>query len=183
MTLLRIRNRLAGQSRLNWSADVAMHEREGVTLNRTHGRVVESVLSPGYIPDSAEKLSGFIPPQSGQLDALRVLRLSSNRLQGEIPAEIGGLKALESLVVRSNRLTGGIPIEIGNLQDLRTLDLSSHRLEGPIPVELGDLDKLKYLHLHPGAPVAGAAQSKLTGCIPKSLSDVELRVGDLRIYD
>ena len=62
---------------------------------------------------SLSQLSGYIPPEIGELTALTVLNLNSNQLTGFIPPEIGQLKALTRLILSGNELLGSIPSEIG----------------------------------------------------------------------
>ena len=142
---------LAGTASLNWSADTAMANWEGVAVGS--GRVVALGL------DNRE-LSGEIPSELGGLTKLRDLHLDSNRLSGEVPSELGGLANLQSLYLDSNRLSGEIPSELGGLTNLQRLHLDSNRLSGEIPSELGGLTNLQYLWLY---------SNRLSGGIPSEL--------------
>ena len=134
--------------------------------------LVENNLS-GPIPDEIlqlealeslylwdNQLTGNIPPEIGQLTALGALELGSNKLTGTIPPELGNLRSLQSLSLADNELTGEIPAEIGNLTALDGLDLQSNNLSGTIPPELGNLKQLEFLLL---------ASNELTGMIPEPL--------------
>ena len=89
----------------------------GVTCDSVTGSVTELNLASNlslYWND----LTGTIPTEIGNLQALEGLDLASNDLTGTIPTEIGNLQALEALWLSENDLTGAIPTEIGNLQAL-----------------------------------------------------------------
>ena len=64
-------------------------------------------------------------------------RLVGNGLRGPLPPELGNLAALRHLALSSNELSGWIPAELGNLASLRDLHLDDNYLYGPIPPELG----------------------------------------------
>eukprot|EP00904_Undaria_pinnatifida_P011797 jgi/Undpi1/7748/HiC_scaffold_23.g10221.m1 len=79
-----------------WKSSLPMGEWHGVTTN-AEGRVI-------------------------------ALDLHENDLSGEIPSELGDLDALQSLCLDRNRLEGGIPKEFGKLKALKTLELSNNPL-------------------------------------------------------
>ena len=113
---------------LNWSADRAISDWDGVTTanNRVSGLDIEN-----------NRLNGTIPAALGNLDNLAILNLADNRLTGKIPIELGNLDNIRELWLVDNRLTGEIPIELSNLDNFRDLRLSGNQLTGQIPVELG----------------------------------------------
>ena len=117
--LLRLRDPLAGDAILNWSAAAPMADWEGVVIGG----------------------------DSPRISSLNLPRLSRGRLSGVIPPELGSLTNLERLTLHSNDLTGGIPPELGNLANLKELNLSFNRLGGGIPFELGSLQNLQKLTL------------------------------------
>ncbi len=179
-TLLGIRDALAGDGRLNWSAQIPVHEWEGVSIDTsTHPlRVTGLRLGrkglTGVIPAElgrftdlrwlslyGNKLTGVIPVELGRLSNLKRLWLSDNQLTGEIPAELGSLSNLEGLSLDRNKLTGEIPAELGSLSNLWSLRLHGNKLTGIIPAELGSLSNLKELWL---------SGNQLTGVIPAELS-------------
>uniref|UniRef100_A0ACD5Z8D2 Uncharacterized protein n=1 Tax=Avena sativa TaxID=4498 RepID=A0ACD5Z8D2_AVESA len=73
--------------------------------------------------------------------------LSSNSLSGEIPSELLNLEAIRFLNLSRNNLSGPIPRNIGNLTDVESLDLSWNKLSGPIPSSISQLMFLNYLNL------------------------------------
>lgn len=79
------------------------------------------------------KLTGTIPLEVGQLQALLVLNLSFNRLLGEIPQSTCNLTRLQELDLSSNHLIGTIPPAMKSLHFLSLLNISNNDLEGPIP--------------------------------------------------
>ena len=167
----------------NWRTDAPLGEWYGVEVDN-QGKVVElgfvANRLTGRIPrelgDLANLrslylyrggLTGSIPPELGNLANLESLSLGENDLTGPIPPELGNLANLESLSLHENDLTGPIPPELGGLADLRRLSLSANRLTGPIPSELGDLTNLRYLYV---------GRNDLTGPIPPELGSIkELR--------
>ena len=155
-TLLGLKDTLAGSGLLNWSADVAIEDWNGIAVSGSPRRVTHLSLDQSG-------LNGTIPPALGSISALKVLSLSGNDLSGTIPAELGNLSNLTELTVGANRLTGEIPAELGNLANLRTLSLDDNHLSGQIPVELADLSNLEELNL---------SGNSLRGCIPPTLQDI-----------
>ena len=138
-----------------WLTDEPLGDWYGVRTD-SNGRVVELNLS-------RNNLSGAIPPEIGDLNQLRILRLGSNRLNGPIPPRLGDLSNLSTLEISYNRLTGPIPSELGNLSNLSRLGIFFNQLTGPIPPELGDLSGLTHLEL---------LGNRLTGPIPSELGNL-----------
>ena len=181
--LLTVKDTLAGDGSLDWSADTRIHDWQGVMVESVQNRdaYVERVQPynlglTGSIPPeigglrdlrelslSSNDLTGSIPPELGQMVNLEGLRLAYNELTGEIPSELGKLTGLESLLLNSNRLTGEMPPELGRLVNLEALWLSRNRLTGEIPPELGELASLVQLLLH---------TNRLTGPIPWQLTEL-----------
>ena len=114
--LLAARDTLKGDGILNWSAEVAIGEWFGVTVEGSPKRVTKLEIG-------RSTLNGQVAPELGRLSNLRVLSLSDNRLSGEIPSELGELTGLEELSLSENRLTGAIPSSLGNLTALERLSL------------------------------------------------------------
>ncbi|KAG0457998.1 hypothetical protein HPP92_023155 [Vanilla planifolia] len=112
---------------------------------------------------------GSIPPELGNLAALRVLDLHGNRLNSLIPPSFSGLIHLQLLDLSSNQLSGAIPVLkssslsvldlnrnllheqlppfLSNCKSLIKIDLSRNRLFGPIPNSLSSLKSLILLDL------------------------------------
>jgi hypothetical protein len=82
---------------------------------------------------SSNSLSGEIPAQLVNHQALRFLNLSRNNLSGRIPKNVGNLKDVESLDLSWNELLGHIPPSISDLSCLSLLNLSNNLLSGEIP--------------------------------------------------
>lgn len=141
-TLLTIRNALAGDSFLNWSADVPIEEWEGVSVAGEPLRVVELAFTGGddggVRLEDKHKLKGVIPPELGNLSELRVLDLGIKKLTGSIPPELGNLSKLETLNLQHNLLSGSIPPELGNLSDLRLLVIQGNDFNGCVPKALSE---------------------------------------------
>ena len=141
---------------------------EGITVADGH---VTEIRMAGK--DGEPALTGFIPPELGQLTELTVLDLSHNEFTGPIPASLGGLENLGELSLHGNLLTGAIPPELGELSNLSTLRLDYNRLSGDIPPELGELVNLFYLDL---------SNNALSGPIPGELGQLA-GVTDVRLHD
>ena len=155
--LLAARDTLAGTASLNWSADTAMSEWQGVFLDHRPPNRVYLLQLTGL------RLTGSIPPSLSEMDALQRLDLDVNALTGGIPAQLGNMPKLEHLFLNDNQLTGGIPPELGKLSRLQSLYLYSNRLTGEIPSELAELSALTYLLLD---------RNQLTGTIPTWLGSM-----------
>ena len=97
--LLAARDTLAGDTTLNWSADLAIGAWDGVTVGGTPLRVRGLNLQE-------IQLTGTIPSELGNLSNLTSLYLSYNQLTGGIPASLGNLNDLSALNLTSNPLTG-----------------------------------------------------------------------------
>ena len=69
-----------------------------------------------------------VPPEIGNLIALRELTLEANKIKS-IPPAISNLKKLEKLDLSQNRLTR-LPSEIGYLENLKSLNLGNEFDEG-----------------------------------------------------
>ncbi len=149
--LLGLRDRLAGDRGLNWSADIPITQWDGIAVGDFGVKTLE-------LGDS--ELTGVIPPELGRLSQLEWLSLYDNELTGSIPAALGRLSQLEWLDLSGNELTGSIPVELSQLTALRGLYLYGNELTGSIPVELSQLTALRGLRLD---------NNELTGVIPPEL--------------
>ena len=173
--LLSVKDTLRGSDRLNWSADRAISEWEGITVRGTPARVTRLWLDRNTSPQLHGRritLTGTIPPELGELSKLEWLTLARHELTGVIPVELANLSELTDLRLFGNDLTGGIPPELGNLSNLTRLDLNGNPLGGSIPVELGKLTNLRSLRL---------LNNQLTGSIPASLGALS-NLSQLNLY-
>ena len=152
-TLLAVRDTLAGNGTLNWSASAPITSWNGVEVGGTPQRVTVLYLV-------RQRLTGIIPPELGSLTGLDQLTLIENQLTGPIPSELGNLSNLRGLYLFSNRLAGSIPTELGRLTNLQGLGIYDNRLTGSIPSQLTDVTNLEALHVE---------TNQLTGPIPPEL--------------
>lgn len=121
----------------NWnSSDSTPCLWTGITCRASPGQVISLNL-----PN--RKLFGSIPPQLGNLSALRHLNLRNNNFTGELPPELFHIKGLQSLVLSGNSFSGSVPSGISNLGSMKSLSLSHNRFSGSIPDELGNLSSLQ----------------------------------------
>jgi hypothetical protein len=86
-----------------------------------------------YLYLFANQLSGPLPPEIGNLTALKALALSYNKLSGNLPDEIGNLVNLTSFVIPENRFNGVIPQSIGNLINLTNFNIANNLFSGQLP--------------------------------------------------
>lgn len=122
----------------------------GVTCDPNSKRVTHLNLAN-------HRLIGYISPEIGKINQLKLLALFGNSLYGTLPPEIGNCTALQILYLQGNYLSGTIPLELGNLLELEDLDISSNTLSGTIPSSLAKLYKLKSFNV---------SMNFLTGSIP-----------------
>ena len=118
-TLLALRDTLAGDAALNWSAGAAITSWTGVTVGGTPQRVTALRLAN-------RGLSGQLSGLLGDLTALVELRLDDNMLTGPIPVNLGQLSALTHVYLANNALTGCVP---ASLQSVSNNDVGSLGLE------------------------------------------------------
>uniref|UniRef100_A0ACD6AGT8 Uncharacterized protein n=1 Tax=Avena sativa TaxID=4498 RepID=A0ACD6AGT8_AVESA len=132
--------------------------------NNLQGELPSSI---GTLPKSLEvlllranKISGPIPYEIGNLRNITVLYMDQNLLSGNLPSSLGNLTKLFVLSLPQNKLSGEIPPSIGNLSQLSELYLQKNYLSGPIPVALQQCNKLHTLNL---------SCNSLDGRIPEEL--------------
>ena len=154
--LLSSRDKLAGDAELNWSADIAITDWDGVSLGGASTRVIAVYLD-------SYGLTGKIPAELGSLTNLQYLELGLNQFAlglnqfaDEILAELESLTNLQYSGLDHNKLTGEIPPELGKLTNLQYLGLGLNELTGEIPPEIWELTSLEYIDLY---------DNKLTGSI------------------
>ena len=167
-TLLGMRDKLAGFGEpLPWRSDTPIGRWEGVGVSGKPLRVRRLYISDHQVQGG---LYGQVPPEIGNLGALRELTIEWTHIHGRIPREIGKLTNLESLELIYTLVGGSIPAEIGNLVNLESLVLQNNPLSGGIPPEIGNLRKLRVLDLRVRDPrIQG---SRLTGPIPVELGNL-----------
>ncbi|KAL5989816.1 hypothetical protein ACLOJK_010710 [Asimina triloba] len=137
----------------------------------------------------ANRLSGPIPKEIGNITTLQKLSLSSNNLTGELPVEMSKLTNLVDLILRNCLINGNIPEDFEDMNDLKILDLGFNDLTGNIPSSLEKLENLekKILETYnrilfsilPYFTGRDLSFNNLTGNIPSSLEKLE----DLDFFD
>jgi len=138
-----------------WLSGEPISQWEGVATN-DDGRVIALDLH-------FNNLSGFLPPEIGDLTELRKFHMGYNSVSGPIPPEFGNLTALTQAYLYSNALTGEIPAELGGLSQLAELWLYDNELKGPLPPEVGDMTGLTRLILTKNTGLSGPLPGSLTG--------------------
>jgi hypothetical protein len=120
----------------------------------------EAWVVPGNAGDNPCGWAG-IGCQNGRVTEIN---LNQNDLTGTLPPEIGNLTALkllslagdESVMYSHPPLTGTIPRELGNLVELETLNLVDNVFDGTNADVIFNLTKLKSLSFSPFWPVPSA---------------------------
>ncbi|VAI77708.1 unnamed protein product [Triticum turgidum subsp. durum] len=132
--------------------------------NNLQGELPKSI---GDLPKSLEsliltanKISGTIPHEIGNLSSLKLLYIEHNLLTGTLPYSLGNLSYMFVLRLSGNKLSGQIPLSIRKLGQLSELYLQQNNLSGPIPVALAQCNKLHTLNL---------SCNSFDGTIPKEL--------------
>ena len=167
-TLLGMRDKFAGFGEtLPWRSDTPIGRWDGVTVDGNPLRVRGLYISEFLVQGG---LYGQIPPEIGNLEGLRELKIEWSHINGRIPREIGRLENLESLEVIYTLVGGRIPAEIGNLVSLESLVLQNNLLSGHIPLEIGNLRNLRVLDL--GVIDPRIQRGRLMGPIPPELGNM-----------
>ena len=191
--LLAVKETLAGEAELDWSAALPIDEWEGVSVGGDPPRVVALDLK-------ARGLTGSIPPELGRLDGLQSLDLSANQLTGSIPPVLGKtsenilnnrmfclppprissvlfddcarLLAMRDALVGNGELNWNVTVPINEWQGVTVggpedrvlaLELPRMELSGRVPAALGRLAGLRSLVLD---------GNRLTGAIPPELGEL-----------
>ena len=153
-TLLAVRDTLAGNGTLNWTASLPITNWDGVEVSGTPQRITLVYLG-------IRGLSGTIPAALGSLTGLTQLSIFDTQITGPVPPELGSLTNLTHLSLFRNGLTGSIPAELARLTNLRGLSLYDNQTDRADTVlSLGDLASLQALHVE---------TNQLTGPIPSEL--------------
>ncbi|KAL6333677.1 hypothetical protein AAG906_028863 [Vitis piasezkii] len=95
----------------------------------------------------ANKFSGILPPELGDLINLKTLMLSSNQFFGNLPTTLAGLRNITDFRINDNNFSGPIPDFIQNWKQLTRIEMQASGLEGPIPSSISLLDKLTELRI------------------------------------
>lgn len=140
-------------------------------LSELEELILENTASAGYF----RVIEGFLPSPIGNLENLKVLRISGHEIKGSIPLEYANLRSLEILDLNNNLLDSRIPEGLGNLERIQEIDLSTNAFNGFIPRSFGSLSSLQKLDL---------GSNDLVGPIPTEMGQLtELRILDLQKND
>lgn len=118
-------------------------------------------------------LSGPIPNYLGNLFFVRSLSMLINSFKGSMSEALGRLKTLIFLGFGLNRLLGKITKSFYNLSTLLVPTLPYNQLHGNWPTNLGfTLSNMQVLNI---------GHNMFTRPLPKSLSNVEISLGKLKL--
>ncbi|KAF8409130.1 hypothetical protein HHK36_005203 [Tetracentron sinense] len=126
-----------------------------------------------YLYVTANRLSGPIPKELGNVTTLKRLILEANWFSGALPSELGYLINIENITLNSNNFTGELPMSLANLTKLTELRISSNSFMGKIPDFIENWRQLDKLEIQ---------ASGLEGPIPTSISSLD-KLSELRISD
>ncbi|CAL5411483.1 unnamed protein product [Camellia sinensis] len=129
-----------------------------VLANRLSGEIPKelgNVSSLTFLNLEANKFSGSVPPELGKLNNLNTLMLSSNQLSGKLPTSFAELQNLTDFRINDNNFSGAIPDFIQNWKQLQRLEMHGSGLEGPIPQNISLLNELIKLRI---SDINGTAQ-------------------------
>ncbi|CAL5409023.1 unnamed protein product [Camellia sinensis] len=129
-----------------------------VLANRLSGEIPKelgNVSSLTFLNLEANKFSGSVPPELGKLKNLNTLMLSSNQLSGKLPTSFAELQNLTDFRINDNNFSGAIPDFIQNWKQLQRLEMHGSGLEGPIPQNISLLNELIKLRI---SDINGTAQ-------------------------
>ena len=108
-------------------------------------------------------LSGVLPPEMEQLDAIRFFALERGSISGPIPSSYGNLNSLLLLDFDFNQLTGTINDSLWSLTQLRQLDLNDNEITGTLSEFIGNLSQLRFFQID---------NNNMVGSIPATLGDI-----------
>ncbi|KAH7839404.1 hypothetical protein Vadar_003718 [Vaccinium darrowii] len=177
-------NDLSGTIPLEW-ASIRLKS-ISVLANRLSGEIPKelgNISSLTYLALEANRFSGRLPFEIGKLVNLNALMLSSNQLSGELPTSLAGLRNLTDFRINDNNFSGAIPNFIQNWNQLGRLEMYASGLEGPIPPNISILNKLTELRI---SDINGIAQrfpnfSNTTGLIRLVLRSCNI-YGEIPVY-
>ncbi|XP_050112045.1 receptor-like protein 2 isoform X3 [Malus sylvestris] len=96
---------------------------------------------------SHNNFSGPIPPGLGNCSELEVFRAGDNTLSGSLPTDIYNAQALQEISLSTNGLVGPISKNVGKLSKLKLMRLQYNNLEGHLPSSLMNCTNLVEINL------------------------------------
>ncbi|CAN6443546.1 unnamed protein product [Victoria cruziana] len=121
----------------------------------------------------ANRVSGSIPKEFGNMKNLTSLVLEANQLEGPLPPELGNLETLQRLLIGSNNFTGELPDTFSKLTSLTDIRIHGNGFSGKIPNFIKNWTKLSSLMIF---------GTSMEGPIPESISSLT-NLEDLWITD
>ncbi|XP_078431218.1 putative LRR receptor-like serine/threonine-protein kinase At1g53430 [Wolffia australiana] len=123
----------------------------------------------------ANRVTGTIPKEIGNMKTLEFLFLEGNQLEGPLPPSLGTLTNLNRLLLSSNNFLGELPETLSNLKNLTDVRLDGTGISGPIPSFIGNWTKLDRFDLQ-GTLMEGPFPSEFS--LLHGLT--QLRISDLK---
>ncbi|CAN6709894.1 unnamed protein product [Malus baccata var. baccata] len=122
-----------------------------VSNNHFTGQIPSSIClrstSLRVLDFSHNNFSGPIPPGLGNCSKLEVFRAGDNTLSGSLPTDIYNAQALQEISLSTNRLVGPISENVGKLSKLKLMRLHYNNLQGHLPPSLMNCTNLVEINL------------------------------------
>ncbi|XP_048426066.1 receptor-like protein 3 [Pyrus x bretschneideri] len=122
-----------------------------VSNNHFTGQIPSSICLRSFslrvLDFSHNNFSGPIPPGLGNCSKLEVFRAGDNSLSGSLPADIYNAQALQEISLSTNGLVGPISKNVGKLSILKLMRLQYSNLEGHLPPSLMNCTNLFEINL------------------------------------
>ncbi|XP_048420775.1 receptor-like protein 2 isoform X2 [Pyrus x bretschneideri] len=122
-----------------------------VSNNHLTGQIPSSIClrssSLRVLDFSHNNFSGPIPPGLGNCSELEVFRAGDNSLSGSLPADIYNAQALQEISLSTNAFVGPISENVGKLSKLKLMRLHYNNLKGHLPPSLMNCTNLVEINL------------------------------------
>ncbi|XP_050109711.1 tyrosine-sulfated glycopeptide receptor 1-like [Malus sylvestris] len=122
-----------------------------VSNNHFIGQIPSSIClrssSLRVLDFSHNNFSGPIPPGLGNCSELEVFRAHDNTLSGSLPTDIYNAQALQEISLSINGLVGPISENVGKLSKLKLMRLQYNNLQGHLPPSLMNCTNLVEINL------------------------------------
>ncbi|KAJ7553051.1 hypothetical protein O6H91_06G082900 [Diphasiastrum complanatum] len=134
-----------------------------VSTNNQQNLGLDNLTAAVHLLLDGNNLSGPIPSDVTNFQAMEILRLDSNQFEGEIPTGINNVVSLKELHLSNNSMKGTIP-DLSNLQQLELLRLSINLFDSQVfPNWILNLTTLQTIEMD---------EDNLTGMIPPQLFEL-----------